>query len=414
MPYFICFTRFAQPVDGETAERTVIVPADTDSAAMARAVAAIRAEPGLAISDTVRAGETGGEAYPDLEAAASAILRMSGWEHGGDGAGFVFHKPTWGSWKAAASWAGDEEREPSRGITTIYATFAACLAAEMADYVTILDPLPTDPAAAGLTADPVGADLAELAADLDRDTHFVLVRRADRAAWLGALTTIAAGANEVPEDDYEAGDTLAAERAGAAGAAHDLGCIAREALNGTATLVAVNRDDLAIVLRLADNWLDGSGPKPVAGAAAEAIRLALGGDDAVAEVLRRKLGPPPPAAVLPGHGDAPDTPRQRVKPPVGMGGGTHPYAPWPSWIRDRVPENCNMTDAGQAIVNAIRAAFGAGGYVVPDSVAAELERAADAFAALDLFVASMEAHANAARRLAEKETGLPMPFTHHG
>lgn len=50
-----------------------------------------------------------------------AAARAAGWEHGGDFDGFWFHKETWGSWKAAVSWAGTDN-EPSSGYTAIYET----------------------------------------------------------------------------------------------------------------------------------------------------------------------------------------------------------------------------------------------------------------------------------------------------
>lgn len=36
--------------------------------------------------------------------------RAAGWVHGGDCDGFIFHKPTWGNWKSAASWAGTDQQ----------------------------------------------------------------------------------------------------------------------------------------------------------------------------------------------------------------------------------------------------------------------------------------------------------------
>lgn len=60
-------------------------------------------------------------AYPieDYEGAA----QEAGWEHGGDGAGFWFHKPTWGSWKSAASWSGtNEEPDGPDDNSTLYDT----------------------------------------------------------------------------------------------------------------------------------------------------------------------------------------------------------------------------------------------------------------------------------------------------
>lgn len=51
--------------------------------------------------------------------------RAQGWERGGDNGGIVFHMPTWGSWKAAASWSGEDGKEPA-GKPTIYSNWREC------------------------------------------------------------------------------------------------------------------------------------------------------------------------------------------------------------------------------------------------------------------------------------------------
>jgi hypothetical protein len=56
----------------------------------------------------------------NCETAARAL----GWEHGGDCGGFIYHKPTWGNWKAAASWSGTNQ-EPD-GQPAIYDTWQEC------------------------------------------------------------------------------------------------------------------------------------------------------------------------------------------------------------------------------------------------------------------------------------------------
>lgn len=56
------------------------------------------------------------------------IAQRAGWVHGGDAGGFIYHGPTWGSWKAAASWAGDPENEPNGEFDhpDIYNTWREC------------------------------------------------------------------------------------------------------------------------------------------------------------------------------------------------------------------------------------------------------------------------------------------------
>ncbi len=60
-----------------------------------------------------------------------AIAKAYGWEFGGDAPGFWFHTPTWGNWKAAASWAGTNN-EPSgpNDRPAIYDSFAEMAEAE--------------------------------------------------------------------------------------------------------------------------------------------------------------------------------------------------------------------------------------------------------------------------------------------
>jgi hypothetical protein len=57
--------------------------------------------------------------------------RAAGWQHGGDCGGFIYHHPTWGSWKAAASWSGDEQ-EPAdeNDCPSLYDTWQECCEAE--------------------------------------------------------------------------------------------------------------------------------------------------------------------------------------------------------------------------------------------------------------------------------------------
>lgn len=64
--------------------------------------------------------------------AIEIACRAAGWEHGGDGDGFIFHMPTWGSWKAAASWEGthNEPSGPDAKPAT-YSTWADCYANEI-------------------------------------------------------------------------------------------------------------------------------------------------------------------------------------------------------------------------------------------------------------------------------------------
>jgi hypothetical protein len=54
----------------------------------------------------------------DYETAARAV----GWDRGGDNGGIIFHKPTWGTWKAAISWAGEDGRPDS----PIYTSWHEC------------------------------------------------------------------------------------------------------------------------------------------------------------------------------------------------------------------------------------------------------------------------------------------------
>lgn len=58
-----------------------------------------------------------------------------GWEQGGDNGGFIFHKLTWGSWKAAASWSGNEDQEPNgkNDHPAIYDTWEDCCNGEDID-----------------------------------------------------------------------------------------------------------------------------------------------------------------------------------------------------------------------------------------------------------------------------------------
>lgn len=53
-------------------------------------------------------------------------VRAKGWKFGGDAPGFWFHEPTWGSWKAAASWEhSDNEPRGRKARPRTYATLDA-------------------------------------------------------------------------------------------------------------------------------------------------------------------------------------------------------------------------------------------------------------------------------------------------
>lgn len=67
-------------------------------------------------------------ATPDYE----AIAVRHGWARGGDADGFVYHVPTWGSWKAAASWSGDPDQEPNgeHDRPAIYSDWQECCECE--------------------------------------------------------------------------------------------------------------------------------------------------------------------------------------------------------------------------------------------------------------------------------------------
>lgn len=68
------------------------------------------------IHDAIAAPEQSPPPPDPFELAA----RAAGWKHGGDFGGFWFHEETWGSWKAAASWAGTDNVPD--GKTAIYDT----------------------------------------------------------------------------------------------------------------------------------------------------------------------------------------------------------------------------------------------------------------------------------------------------
>ncbi|WP_342361385.1 hypothetical protein [Terrarubrum flagellatum] len=64
---------------------------------------------------------------------AEKTCRAAGWEHGGDQDGFIFHKPTWGSWKAAASWEGTDQAPDGEGDRPkTYRNWQECYDAEFA------------------------------------------------------------------------------------------------------------------------------------------------------------------------------------------------------------------------------------------------------------------------------------------
>lgn len=63
----------------------------------------------------------------------AAVVAHYGWIHGGDCPGFWFHNETWGSWKAAASWAGTNQAPEGDGDhPAIYDTLEALWDAEFA------------------------------------------------------------------------------------------------------------------------------------------------------------------------------------------------------------------------------------------------------------------------------------------
>lgn len=60
-----------------------------------------------------------------------AKAEAQGWKFDGDHPGFWFHEPTWGSWKAAASWAGtDNAPNGPQDKPEIYDTLEKVLEAE--------------------------------------------------------------------------------------------------------------------------------------------------------------------------------------------------------------------------------------------------------------------------------------------
>jgi hypothetical protein len=71
-----------------------------------------------------------GDAKADAQYEAAA--RAAGWEHGGDNGGIIFHLETWGSWKAAVSWSGDEKMEPSgeNDKPNVYSSWQECCEGE--------------------------------------------------------------------------------------------------------------------------------------------------------------------------------------------------------------------------------------------------------------------------------------------
>ncbi|MCW5695804.1 MAG: hypothetical protein KIS96_03605 [Bauldia sp.] len=136
-------------------ERTVTRSADSNAlqhalaAVLPLAVAHVEdwesgaADGTYADSDALPAARAVVDAAAALLAAADApapdpyelAARAAGWDHGGDAGGFVYHRPTWGSWKAAASWSGEDGMEPDghgeRSAT--YGTWRECCEGEGID-----------------------------------------------------------------------------------------------------------------------------------------------------------------------------------------------------------------------------------------------------------------------------------------
>lgn len=75
------------------------------------------------------------EGDEDEDEALIASCRAVGWEHGGDGAGFIFHVATWGSWKAAASWENSDNAPTHEGARLrTYASWRDCFDGEELNY----------------------------------------------------------------------------------------------------------------------------------------------------------------------------------------------------------------------------------------------------------------------------------------
>lgn len=67
---------------------------------------------------------------PQLDPYESAA-RAAGWTHGGDGDGFIYDSNVFGSWKEAASWAGDEDcGDEDMATSATYATWRECCEGE--------------------------------------------------------------------------------------------------------------------------------------------------------------------------------------------------------------------------------------------------------------------------------------------
>jgi hypothetical protein len=58
------------------------------------------------------------------------VARAYGWTRGGDCGGFIFHLATWGSWKAAASWSGENDPDGPNDRPALYDTWRECVEAE--------------------------------------------------------------------------------------------------------------------------------------------------------------------------------------------------------------------------------------------------------------------------------------------
>lgn len=60
-----------------------------------------------------------------------AIAARSGWCKGSDTGLMIYHGPTWGSWKAACSWAGtDNQPNGEFDLPTIYTSWKDCCEGE--------------------------------------------------------------------------------------------------------------------------------------------------------------------------------------------------------------------------------------------------------------------------------------------
>lgn len=85
----------------------------------------------FAYSDRLRRSLAATEAMPAAPDPYEAAARAAGWTHGGDGDGFIFHEPTWGHWKSAASWSGtNQEPNGKDDKPNIYDNWKECCEGE--------------------------------------------------------------------------------------------------------------------------------------------------------------------------------------------------------------------------------------------------------------------------------------------